>query len=128
MNRLKGREPYRPVAPIMAAEALEQFFETRQPSPFMSFAPKARQTTRDLAPAIVHADGTSRIQTLTAEDNPILHRALVEIGQETGIPILMNTSFNVAGEAIVDTPEDALRNFKMSGVDVLYLNGERITR
>ena len=126
MNQLKGREPYRPVAPMIAAEFLEGFFCTKQPSPYMSFAPRARDITIEKAPAIVHADGTSRVQTLSAEDNPILHRALVEVGQETGVPILMNTSFNVAGEAIVDTPEDAMRNFKASQADVLYINGKRI--
>ncbi len=128
MNRLKGREPYRPVAPIIIAESLEQFFATKQPSPFMSFAPKARESTCALAPAIVHADGTSRVQTLSAVDNPILYEALTLIGQETGIPMLMNTSFNFAGEPMVDTPDDALRSFKLSGMDVLYINGERIEK
>jgi carbamoyltransferase len=128
MNRVKGREPYRPVAPLVPEESLEKFFETKQLSPFMTFGPKARQSTGELAPAIVHADGTSRVQTLRKTDNPILHRALVEIGTETGAPILMNTSFNVAGEAMVDTPDDALRSFRASGFDVLYINGERITR
>jgi carbamoyltransferase len=128
MNRLKRREPYRPVAPMVTEEALEQFFETTQPSPYMSFAPKAKEITYQIAPAIIHADGTCRVQTLTPAQNPILHQALVHIGKETGAPILMNTSFNFAGEAMVDTPDDAIRSFKVSGMDVLYINGERITR
>lgn len=127
MNLLKGREPYRPVAPMVTLESYQQFFEIGHPSPYMSFAPKASPITRQLAPAIVHKDGTSRMQTLSKEDNPILHRALEIIGEETGIPILMNTSFNFAGEAMVDTPDDALKSFKSSGMDVLYINGERIT-
>jgi carbamoyltransferase len=128
MNKLKGREPYRPIAPIITAQALEQFFETTQPSPYMSFAPKAKEITYKLAPAIIHADGTCRVQTLRPAQNPILYQALVYIGEETGAPILMNTSFNFAGEAMVDTPDDAVRSFKNSGMDVLYINGERITR
>lgn len=128
MNQLKGREPYRPVAPLIIAEALEQFFETQQLSPYMSFAPQAKEKTQLLAPAIVHADGTCRLQTLTYEQNPVLHQALVKIGEVTGVPILMNTSFNFAGEPMVDTPEDAMHSFKISGLDVLYINGERMTR
>jgi len=128
MNKLKGREPYRPVAPLIISEALEQFFETQQLSPYMSFAPHAKENTQLLAPAIVHADGTCRVQTLTYEQNPVLHQALVEIGEATGAPILMNTSFNFAGEPMVDTPDDAIHSFKISGLDLLYINGERITR
>lgn len=127
MNLLKGREPYRPVAPVVTTESYQQFFETSHPSPYMSFAPKARLITQQLAPAIVHKDGTSRMQTLSKQDNPILHRALEIIGDETGIPILMNTSFNFDGEAMVDTPDDAIKSFKSSGMDVLYINGDRIT-
>ena len=128
MNAIKGREPYRPVAPIVALESLEAYFETTQPSPFMTFAPRATELTTELAPAIVHADGTSRLQTLSEADNPVLHRVLLEIGQSTGAPILMNTSFNFDGEPIVDTPDDALRSFVAGGADVLYINGERIIR
>lgn len=128
MNRVKGREPYRPVAPMVPEESLVDFFDTRQPSPYMSFGPRAREVTCRLAPAIVHADGTARVQTLRLQDNPVLHAALTEIGQATGAPIIMNTSFNVAGEAMVDTPDDARRSFRKSGFDILYINGERETR
>ncbi|MEM9679503.1 MAG: carbamoyltransferase C-terminal domain-containing protein [Bacteroidota bacterium] len=125
LNKLKGREPYRPIAPMVLQDRFKDFFETEQLSPFMSFAPEAKEITQKLAPAIVHADGTSRLQTLSKEVNPILHKALSDIGEVTGAPILMNTSFNMAGEAMVDTPDDALRSFRKSGLDVMYINGER---
>lgn len=128
MNRVKGREPYRPVAPIVPEEALGEFFDTRQPSPYMSFGPRAREATCRLAPAIVHADETARVQTLRQQDNPVLHAALRQIGQATGVPIVMNTSFNIAGEAMVDTPDDARQSFRKSGFDILYVNGERETK
>lgn len=128
MNRITGREPYRPVAPIVLLDALSDFFETDCPSPFMSFAPRVRDVTARLAPAIVHADGTARLQTIGDADNPALARLLRLIGEQTGAPIMMNTSFNVGPEPMVDTPDDALRTFRASEVDVVYINGERHER
>lgn len=122
---LKKREPYRPVAPIIAKEYLNKFFKTKHSSPFMTYSPKIRKITKERTPAIIHYDDTSRIQTVSKEDNPILHKTLLLIEKETGAPILMNSSFNVAGEPIVDTPDDALRNFKNSESEVLYINGKR---
>ena len=128
MNIVKGREPYRPVAPVVAAEELERWFETRHRSPYMSFSPKAKAVTQTLAPAIVHVDGTSRVQTLSREQNPIIHELLMRVKQETEAPILMNSSFNQMGHPMVDTPEDAIEAFEAGNADVLYLNGERIER
>lgn len=128
MNTLKAREPYRPVAPIVPAEAAGRFFSSSHPSPYMSFAPRALAAAQEKAPAIVHADGTARLQTLTQVENPILHRVLLEIGETTGAPILINTSFNFDGEPIVDTPEDALKSFRRGAADVLYVNGERYSK
>jgi len=91
----------------------------------MTFSPKVKENTKSLAPAIVHFDGTSRVQTMMESDNPVLHRVLVKIGELTGVPILMNSSFNVMNEPIIDTPEDAFRNFFNSEADVLYINGKR---
>lgn len=128
MNALKGREPYRPVAPIVAAEDLGVYFETNYPSPYMTFSPRAQPITQAICPAIVHVDGTSRIQTLTAAQNPVLYDVLQQLKGLALPPILMNSSFNVAGEPIVDTPDDALRSFQLSQADVLYVNGERISK
>ena len=122
---IKRREPYRPVAPIVAEEFLEEFFETKQKSPFMTFAPKAKKKTIRFAPAIIHSDETSRIQTVSIEDNPIMHEILIRIMKAQGVPILMNSSLNIKGDPIVDSPEDTLNTFRMSGADVCYINGKR---
>ena len=128
LNSIKGREPYRPIAPIIPQQYLHQFFNTHTPSPYMTFAPQVADITKQKAPAVVHFDGTSRVQTIDQQDNPILHEVCIKIGELTDAPILMNSSFNLNGEAIVDTPEDALLCFARSQIDVLYLNGERFTK
>lgn len=122
---IKKREEYRPVAGLIPKECLADFFQTNQESPFMTFAPKALSITKELAPAIVHADGTCRIQTVDQKDNPVIYNILIELGKKTGVPILMNTSFNINGEPIVDTPEEAKNTFFLSGADILYINGKR---
>ncbi len=124
-EEVKKREPYRPVAGMLPEEDLTKFFDTVHPSPFMTFAPRVKPGMANRIPAIVHADGTSRIQTLAQKDNPVLHEILKRVGQATGTSVLMNTSFNVAGEPIVDTPEDAKRSFDASEADILYINGEQ---
>lgn len=126
-EKIKGREPYRPVAAIMTEEFLPHFTTELAESPFMTFAPQVKKSIKENIPAIVHFDGTSRIQTLKRNNNPILHRILTKIGEKTGFPVLMNSSFNVAGEPIVSTPQDAINTFKKSLADVLYINGKRIT-
>ena len=122
---IKKREPYRPVAPIIPTESLSDFFDSHNLSPFMTYAPRARELTKRKAPAIVHSDGTARVQTLASEQNKILHATLTEVGKITGVPILMNSSFNISNTPIVDTPDDAISSFFASEADVLYLNGER---
>lgn len=122
---IKKREPYRPVAPIIIADEVSVWFETTTLSPYMTFAPKATDCTRKKAPAIVHADNTSRLQIVSLISNPVMYQILTGIKEITKVPILMNTSLNVAAEPIVDTPEDAYKIFKKSGADVLYINGER---
>lgn len=124
-EEVKKREPYRPVSPIVLKEDVNNFFNFQGNSPFMTFAPKAKPITKKIATAIVHYDGTSRIQTILKKENPILHKILTELKNREKAPILMNSSFNIAGEPIVDTPEDALKSFKKSNADVLYINGER---
>jgi len=122
---IKKREPYRPVAPIITKEALSDFFKTTTPSPFMTFSPDSKEITKKLAPAIIHEDGTSRLQTISKEDNYVLYNAIKKISKKTKSPIIMNTSFNLDGEPIVETPENALKTFKKSNADILYINGKR---
>jgi carbamoyltransferase len=80
----------------------------------MTFSAQCTQATRDGAAAVVHVDGTARPQTVTADQSPLLHHLLVEMGRVTSVPILVNTSFNLDGEPIVETPEDAIRTFLRS--------------
>jgi carbamoyltransferase len=124
-EHIKGREAYRPIAPIVSLEDVGEFFDSEKKSPFMTYALKAKENTKRYAPAIVHYDNTSRVQTLDSASNPILHAVLKQIGELTGVPILMNTSFNIASSPIVNTPSDAMQDFIKSKADVLYINGER---
>jgi len=122
---VKKRQPFRPVAAILTEEFLPKFSEKAIPSSFMTFAPLIKESVKVKLPAITHFDGTSRLQTLKKEDNPDLHAILTEIGKQTGYPVLMNSSFNISGEVVVDTPEEAQQSFTSSLADVLYINGQR---
>lgn len=125
---VKKREPYRPVAPITIEKNVSKYFKINHSSPFMTFSPKTNDILKKISPAIVHYDDTSRVQTISKRNNPILYKVLVKIGKITGAPILMNSSLNVAGEPIVDSTEDAFRNFYNSEADVLYINGRRYVK
>jgi carbamoyltransferase len=127
-EQIKKREFYRPVAPIIPESDAKKFFDIEQVSPYMTIAAKVKDIVWDIAPAIIHVDGTSRVQTLAEDLNPVLHKILKAIGESTGVPILMNTSFNTAGSPIVDTPEDALKTFKITNAEVIYINGKRWER
>jgi carbamoyltransferase len=128
LNRMKGREWFRPVAPVVTAEAAADFFDTARPSPFMAFAVPVRPAAVRVIPAAVHVDGTARLQTVTAEQNPLLHRLLVAFGGLSGVPILINTSFNGHDEPIVETPRDALASFLHLRLDYLALGNHLVRR
>lgn len=125
---VKNREAYRPVAPMVTEEDVNSYFDENYSSPYMTYSPTAKEITKEKAPAIVHFDNTSRVQTVNRESNPTMHEILKRIGENTGVPILMNSSLNVAGEPIVDSIEDAFRNFHNSKADVLYINGKRYVK
>ena len=125
-EQIKKREPYRPVAAIVLEEKVSEYFEQTYKSPYMTFCSKAKDKTKELAPAIVHYDDTTRVQTLGEKDNPLLYKILKKLEQKGIIPIIMNTSFNVMGEPIVDTIEDAIRTHKNSGADLLYIDGKKV--
>ena len=110
-NRVKHRQAFRPFAPIVLAERAGEVFEGDEDSPFMLLAKHVRPEWRGRIPAIVHVDGTARVQTVRQEENEILYRLLEEFAGITGVPVLINTSFNVKGEPIVETPRDALDCF-----------------
>lgn len=124
-ERVKRREPYRPVAAILTEEFLPKFTDELTLSPYMTFAPRVKDEIKKNLPAIVHFDGTSRIQTLNKKVNPVLHKILAKIGEKTGYPVLMNSSLNIAGEPIADAPNDAMNTFRKSLADVLYINEQR---
>ncbi len=127
VNRVKTRESWRPLAPVILAEHASEYFDMEAPSPFMLFAVQVRLEKRSLVPAIVHVDGSARPQTVTQEQNTRLHQLLTAFKQRSGVPILMNTSFNDAGEPIVCTPQDAIRSALKMRLDVLVL-GDWIVR
>jgi len=125
--RVKFREAFRPYAPMVLAEYATDIFDLAQPSPFMLFACDVRPPYQTLLPAVTHVDGTARVQTVDGEE-PFLRALLRVFHRRTGIPVLLNTSFNLAGEPIVETPEDAIRAFLSCGLDVLVLEGAVITK
>lgn len=122
-NEIKGRESYRPFAPIIFEKDMDKFFEKCQKSPYMSFTLPWKLAAREIAPAVVHADGTGRLQTITEVQNPWLCALLTEFNMLSGVPILLNTSFNVMGKPIVNSLEDALVVLATTGLDaILYEN------
>jgi len=121
-KRVKFRQAFRPFAPIVLAERARDIFEGEMDSPFMLMAMKVKPAWKDKIPAIVHVDGTARVQTVREDQNPKLHRLLKEFEKITGVPVLVNTSFNVKGEPIVETPLDALNCFLGTGIDYLALH------
>jgi carbamoyltransferase len=125
--RVKFREWFRPYAPMVLAEYATDIFELVQPSPFMLFACNVRPKYRALLPAVTHVDGTARVQTVDIQE-PFLQALLMAFHRRTGVAVLLNTSFNLAGEPIVETPEDAIRAFLSCGLDVLVLEGAVISK
>lgn len=119
VNRLKGREQWRPLAPSVLAERAGHYFELSGESPFMLFATKVRADVRHEVPAVVHIDGSARPQTVRRDENPALHGLIEAFENRTGVPLVLNTSFNAAGEPIVCTPADATRTFLATGLDAL---------
>ena len=95
--------------------------ECKAPTPFMLFACRARALAKERVPAVVHVNGSCRLQTLTAEDNGIFHALVEEFGRQTGVPILLNTSFNGRNEPIVCTPEDAYACYRSADLDGLVM-------
>ncbi len=118
--KVKKREPFRPFAPAVLVERAHEFFEIDQPDPFMTLAPRARPESRDRIPAAVHVDGTGRIQTVERSTNPRYYGLIEEFGRLTGVPVLLNTSFNRI-EPIVASPADAVACYLRTGMDVLVL-------
>ncbi len=121
LNDIKNREDFRPVAPVVLEEEVTDWFENSEPSPFMLFVFDIKPSKRKKIPAVCHVDGTARIQTVNRRQNPLYYDLLKAFKQLTGVPILVNTSFNTRGEPIVCTPKDAVECFWTSPFDALVL-------
>ncbi len=120
-NAVKFREWWRPFAPSFKKEAAADFLESATDSPFMILTAQVRPEKRAIIPSVTHVDGSARPQTVEKEINPLYWRLIDEFGKRTGVPVIMNTSFNLRGEAIVHTPTDAVRTFFSSGMDALCI-------
>ncbi|MEU1723682.1 carbamoyltransferase C-terminal domain-containing protein [Nonomuraea sp. NPDC005692] len=127
-DTVKFREPFRPFAPMVTAEHAADYFTLGQESPFMSMASGVTELARRRIPAIVHVNGTARVQTITEDGNPFMHAVLTAFAGRTGIPVLINTSLNVKGKPICGTPVMALKCLAGTGLDSLLLEDRWITR
>ena len=121
LNAVKGREEFRPVAPMVLADRAAGIFHGPLPSPYMLFVHTVDPAWREKIPAVVHVDGTARVQTVDRSEQPLLAGMLEHFAALTGLPVVVNTSLNTAGRPMVDDPRDALECFGSAPVDVLAL-------
>ncbi len=126
--RVKHREGFRPFAPAALEERAAEYFEIEGPTPFMLKICPVRAEKRTEIPAVTHVDGSARLQTVNRDDSPLFHRLISAFAELSGTPVVLNTSFNVRGEPIVCSPDDALLCFAGTGIDVLYLEGTRLAK
>lgn len=125
---VKHRESFRPFAPSATEEGAGEFFDIDRPSPYMLIICDVKKGMEDSVAAIRHVDGTARLQSVTAKQNPGYHKLISRVGEKTGIPVVLNTSFNIRGEPIVTTPEHAIRCFFSTGLDDLVIGGFHVTK
>ena len=121
LNDIKGREQFRPVAPMVLLERAAEMFDGPLPSPYMLFVHRVLPEWRDRIPAVVHVDGTARAQTVDRRQEPLVAQLLDEFDRLTGLPVVVNTSLNTAGRPMVDDPRDALECFGSAPVDALAI-------
>ena len=124
--KIKFREPYRPFAPSVLAERADEYFDCQgadrqYPSRFMLLVEPVRPAARAILPATTHVDNSARLQTVHAGASPLYHGLISRVGRATGVPVVMNTSFNLRGEPIVNTPAEAISTFARSGLDALVM-------
>jgi carbamoyltransferase len=125
-SKIKFREPYRPFAPSVLAESTEKYFELphaaqHYPARFMLYVVPVVESQHSTLPAITHVDGTGRLQTVFKDQSPRYYKLIERFGQATGVPVILNTSFNLKGEPVVNTPANAFHTFRTSEMDTLVL-------
>jgi carbamoyltransferase len=128
LNDIKDREDFRPVAPVVLEEEAHLWFKGARQSPFMLFVFDVKPEAADRIPAVRHVDGTARIQTINRDQNRPYYDLLQAFKARTGVPVLVNTSFNTRGEPIVCTPRDAIESFWTSPLDALVIGSFLITK
>ncbi len=126
--RVKFREAFRPFAPSVLEDRSGEYFETAYPSPYMILVYDVRPEKRAQVPAITHVDGTARVQTVSRRHNPGYCRLIEEFGRLTGVPMVLNTSFNIRGQPIVNEPAEAIQCFLETGMDALFLGDHVLTK
>lgn len=119
--KVKHREWYRPFAPVVRLEDVNKYFQWDKESRWMSFCPQVKEEWKEKLSAITHVDGTARVQTVTKEQNPWLYDLLTEFEKETGVGVLLNTSFNVDGKPILSTVQDAFTILEKTQLDSLII-------
>src|SRR5690606_14478266 len=128
LNEVKDREDFRPVAPVVLEEDAAEWFENASYSPFMLFVYNVKPDKADKIPAVRHVDGTARIQTVNEKQHPHYYQLLRAFKKITGVPVLVNTSFNTLGKPIVCTPRDAIECFWTSPFDALVIGSYLIEK
>lgn len=128
MNDIKGREQFRPIAPMVLAGRAHEIFDGPLPSPYMLFTHRVSEDWKERIPAVVHVDGTARIQTVDGNEEPLVARMLEAFERRTGLPVVVNTSLNTADRPMVDDPRDALECFGSSPVDALAIGPYLVRR
>ncbi len=127
-NAVKFRESWRPFAPSILAEAAPEYVESATDAPFMTLTAEVKPEKRSVIPSVTHVDGSTRPQTVEQSVNPLYWRLIRKFADRTGVPVVMNTSFNLRGEAIVCTPTDAVRTFFSSGMDALVMGSYMVEK
>lgn len=120
-QRVKHREPFRPFAPVVLEEYESKFFNLKQTSPYMLLSPTVKEDMSHLIPSVVHIDKTARVQSVNKLSNPFIYKVIEEFKNISGVPVILNTSFNDNGEPIVESPEDAIKTFLNTNIDMLVL-------
>ncbi len=127
-KRVKFREGFRPFAPSILEEKTGEYFESDYPSPYMILVYDVLPDKKEIIPAVTHVDGTGRVQSVSKQHNPRYYRLIQEFEKITGVPVVLNTSFNIRGKPIVHTPEDAIECFMTTGMDALFIGDYVLTK